>query len=1177
MKKQLLVALALTLTLVMSLSSCGLSNLFGGFFAQPEETTTQNTTPGTPDNKPQKITLTDAALNAQKVIDFANGADSSVLFESDGWTNGDVFNVVWKSSNVFYENGIMRLGITEEKASAWLNDKEVEFNYTAGEARTQNYYHYGDYEVSMKPSANAGTASTFFVCTGPYDTKFVLDENGDYVLDDNGQRVTVANAHDEIDIEFLGKDTTHVQFNFFVDGKGGNEYMYDLGFDASKEFHTYGFRWAEDSITWFVDGKPVYKVTTDKTATTGENVRIVEKLPSTAGRMLSNYWCGNERAWAWMGEYKGATNDNGTQYQWIATSAEGAPLNPPEKPPVSNDDINWADSALVAPTFPSAEKYVVTTEGNKATITYENIGGSDYKPVEMDITEAAAGKNYVYLKITNNGTELVNVRVNVIDQALVDAGAQNMATNVSATMNGVVVNTDLVWGGSFFDIAAGETAELVVKFNGVVEKLQLMIDSSRNDATLRSGNVTVEEIKFATFGEIVTPPENEDPITPPPATENPTSGDLSTTVNGSEITFQGNVTDGYGVNANDENNTVNVVYTNVVGNSYKNFWAPVSSIASTKNAFTVTVTNNGTEAIKFRIDIESATQINANTTACNLSSTQDGNSAFTDLEWGGSTFVIEAGATSVLVVNYDASKTPTNLKIFVDSCQWDDGTAHAGDVTLSNMEFIGEYIPEETEPEETAPVTPEETTPETTEPEVTPDAGLQFNFWTSSPDYTANGNNIQYNGAGNSYSCAGTDIAALAAGNNTFVVTITNNGTADSRVRVDIQATTQIGNHTVCNVSAVGGDVWTDFEWGGSTVTVPAGQSVTLTITYDENTERGAVTNLVVFVDSGRGTADTYNSNVTLSGMAFSKVGGEEPEETTPEETTPVVPMPEIPTDGEYVKFEGNLDVYNIVSEREYANVIHVNYSEVSTNTYKNLNTWIKEKADGKNLFSISLRNNGITTAYVTVKLETVDAVQIIEKKMVIGPGVLETLTTEFSGEAAFLYLFIDSGWSETTTTTYMGDIIIAGIKFSASETPAVPALPTDGEYVKFGGNLDVYSVITESEYANVIQVTYTAVDTNTWQNVNTWIADKAEGKTNLSVTLRNNGTETAYITVKLENSEAGSAKDTKVELAAGEVKTVTLDYTNEAVMLFFFIDSDWSEVTTTHSGDITIAGIKFQ
>ena len=1039
MKKKLLVALALTLTLVMSLSSCGLSNLLGGFFAQPEETTAQNTTPCTPDNKPQKITLTDAALNAQKVIDFANGADSSVLFESDGWTNGDVFNVVWKSSNVFYENGIMRLGITEEKASAWLNDKEVEFNYTAGEARTQNYYHYGDYEVSMKPSANAGTASTFFVCTGPYDTKFVLDENGDYVLDDNGQRVTVANAHDEIDIEFLGKDTTHVQFNFFVDGKGGNEYMYDLGFDASKEFHTYGFRWAEDSITWFVDGKPVYKVTTDKTATTGENVRIVEKLPSTAGRMLSNYWCGNERAWAWMGEYKGATNkDNGTQYQWIATSAEGAPLNPPEKPPVSNDDINWADSALVAPTFPSAEKYVVTTEGNKATITYENVGGSDYKPVEMDITEAAAGKNYVYLKITNNGTELVNVRVNVIDQALVDAGAQNMATNVSATMNGVVVNTDLVWGGSFFDIAAGETAELVVKFNGVVEKLQLMIDSSRNDATLRSGNVTVEEIKFATFGEIVTPPENEDPITPPPATENPTSTDLTTTVNGSEITFQGNVTDGYGVNANDENNTVNVVYTNVVGNSYKNFWAPVSSIASTKNAFTVTVTNNGTEAIKFRIDIESATQINANTTACNLSSTQDGNSAFTDLEWGGSTFVIEAGATSVLVVNYDASKNPTNLKIFVDSCQWDDGTAHAGDVTLSNMEFIGEYIPEETEPEETAPVTPEETTPEVPEettpevpeettpeetPEVTPDAGLQFNFWTSSPDYTANGNNIQYNGAGNSYSCAGADIAALAAGNNTFVVTITNNGTSDSRVRVDIQATNQVGNHTVCNVTAVGGDVWTDFEWGGSTATVPAGQSVTLTITYDENTERGAVTNLVVFVDSARGDGATYNSNVTFSGMAFSKVGGEEPVE--PETPAPDVVIPE----GEYLSYTAN-DIYTLsATPDQYVNSLTVGYTNAQTDTYLNVNTWVQDKAAGKNTLSVYIKNNGAEAVKITVKVET-DGTGYGETTVTVAAG--ETLHVElaYTDSPAMLYVFIATGWNAGANTQSSGEVVISGVEF---------------------------------------------------------------------------------------------------------------------------------------------------
>ena len=155
MNKRILGVIALMLVAVLSLSSCSIINgvvdFVNGVFNPAVE-------------------LNDSALVTEKLIDFSEGANPDVLFESDGWTNGDVFNVVWKKNNVKYENGIMTLGITEEKATAWLNDAEVEFNYTAGEARTQNYYHYGDYEVSMKPSSNPGTASTFFVCTGPYDT-----------------------------------------------------------------------------------------------------------------------------------------------------------------------------------------------------------------------------------------------------------------------------------------------------------------------------------------------------------------------------------------------------------------------------------------------------------------------------------------------------------------------------------------------------------------------------------------------------------------------------------------------------------------------------------------------------------------------------------------------------------------------------------------------------------------------------------------------------------------------------------------------------------------------------------------------------------------------------------------------------------------------------------------------
>lgn len=981
MKKRILVAIALMLVVSMSLSSCQFFDMVSDFFRE---------TFG------KEIALTDAPLNAETLIDFKDGANPDVLFESDGWSNGDVFNVVWKTHNVHYENGIMRLGITEEKATAWIDSVEVEYDYTAGEARTQNYYHYGDYEVSMKPSANDGTASTFFVCTGPYDLK-------------DG----VPNAHDEIDIEFLGKDTTHVQFNFFVDGVGGNEYMYDLGFDASEEYHTYGFRWEENAITWFVDGEPVYKVTTDNVEE-GKNVRVVEKLPSTAGRILTNYWCGNERAWGWMGKYVGAQKDNGTTYQWIKTSAEGAPLNPPTEPPVDGgDEIDWTAIDPIAPTFETTPEYTVAIDGTKADVTYTDVSGSAYKPIEMDVTDAVAGKNYVYLKVTNNGTEAVNVRVNMYDPTLT---GNNTATNISATMNGEAVRTDLDWGGSFFDIPAGESAELVVQFGVGGIKLQLMIDSSRNDATLRSGSVTIEDIKFAAVGDVEAPHRCEDldedgkcdgcgEDMPAPAPEDPVSGNLVLDFGDFTTTINGNTSDGYGVNV-DDNNNISVEYTNIVGNSYKNIWADVSAIAGSFTTYSLKVTNNGEAAVKFRVDIESQTQTSANTTCCNVSATMNGEPASTDTEWGGSMFVIEPGATATLEVVYDPSCKPTNVKMMIDSCQWDDSTAHAGEIVITDISFSGEYTPDDGGED---PVDP-------------PVEELTFNFWASDGSlYTTNGNNIKYNGAGNTYACVGTDIASLAAGKDTFTVTITNNGEADSRVRVDIQGTTQVGNHTVINTAATGGDVWTDMDWGGSTVTVAAGQSVTLVITYDVNTERGAPTNLVLFVDAGRGDSETYTADVTLSGMSFSGEAG------APVDPDPK-PDPEPAVEGEYLSFTGN-ECYTLsATSEQYVNTINVTYTEVSDNTYQNINTWIQDKAADKTALGVTIQNNGTETVTITVKLENSSG-GAAEIKVVLAAGETQTVSLAYDFAPDLLYFFIDSGWAEATAA-HAGDITISGINF---------------------------------------------------------------------------------------------------------------------------------------------------
>ena len=98
------------------------------------------------------------------------------------------------------------------------------------------------------------------------------------------------------------------------------------------------------------------------------------------------------------------------------------------------------------------------------------------------------------------------------------------------------------------------------------------------------------------------------------------------------------------------------------------------------------------------------------------------------------------------------------------------------------------------------------------------------------------------------------------------------------QARVDVLATEQIGNTAACNVSAtaIGGtEVRTDTEWGGSFVTVAAGEEVTLIITYDGETDRGAVTVINVFLDSARGTEDLFSGNVTLSEFKFASVTAE--------------------------------------------------------------------------------------------------------------------------------------------------------------------------------------------------------------------------------------------------------------------------------------------------------------
>lgn len=239
-------------------------------------------------------------ISASAASQFQNGHfemtldsyQSSAMEIADGWTNGDMFDCTWRATNVSFHNGIMDLKI----------DKDAPTNgYSGAEYRSRQTFGYGMYKVTMKPIKNDGVVSSFFTYTGPTD----------------------GTPWDEIDIEFLGKDTTKVQFNYFTSGQGNHEFLYDLGFDASQSFHEYGFDWEKDSITWYVDGEAVYTATTN--------------IPSIPGKIMMNVWNGRGVD-GWLNHYNGKTPLI-AQYDCFSYSADGntTPSNPqPSNPQPTN-------------------------------------------------------------------------------------------------------------------------------------------------------------------------------------------------------------------------------------------------------------------------------------------------------------------------------------------------------------------------------------------------------------------------------------------------------------------------------------------------------------------------------------------------------------------------------------------------------------------------------------------------------------------------------------------------------------------------------------------------------------------------------------------------------------------------------------------------------------------------
>lgn len=115
----------------------------------------------------------------------------------------------------------------------------------------------------------------------------------------------------ELDIEFLGKNTDQVQFNHMINIppadpiSGHRQYpeLVTLNFDPGTDFHDYTIEWVPGRARFSVDGKMMHE-------TTEEMARMV--LPQN---ILLTIWASDSAGWA--GPVDETTAPTSVEYDWI--------------------------------------------------------------------------------------------------------------------------------------------------------------------------------------------------------------------------------------------------------------------------------------------------------------------------------------------------------------------------------------------------------------------------------------------------------------------------------------------------------------------------------------------------------------------------------------------------------------------------------------------------------------------------------------------------------------------------------------------------------------------------------------------------------------------------------------------------------------------------------------------
>lgn len=220
-------------------------------------------------------------------VDEFDRLDKRRWYVSDGWVNGDHQNCLWSADQVWVDGGKLRLSFAGRASR--------ERRYACAEVQSKERYGYGVYEARLKAVAGSGLNTGFFTYIGPAHKE----------------------PWHEIDFEILGKDTSTVQLNRFIDGKGGHEKVVALPGAAEEGYHDYAFVWEKGRLRYFVDGDLV------------QTVSAPEKLPSRAMKIYVTLWA-SDTLTSWMGAFREPGRPLAASVERVSFTALGEPCLYPE-------------------------------------------------------------------------------------------------------------------------------------------------------------------------------------------------------------------------------------------------------------------------------------------------------------------------------------------------------------------------------------------------------------------------------------------------------------------------------------------------------------------------------------------------------------------------------------------------------------------------------------------------------------------------------------------------------------------------------------------------------------------------------------------------------------------------------------------------------------------------------